>query len=95
MDGRRWGDHMYFLLWLIALGTVGGWLSGKLMKGASYGRVMDIVMGLGGAVGVGLMINSLDLRGIWGFTYATASALVGAVLLTVLAGFANGKKYAD
>lgn len=86
---------MFFLLWLIALGTVVGWLSGKLMTGTSYGRVMDIVMGLGGAVGAGILTSSLDLRGIWGFTYATASALVGAVLLTVLAGFANGKEYAD
>jgi uncharacterized membrane protein YeaQ/YmgE (transglycosylase-associated protein family) len=86
---------VYFVLWLIALGTVGGWLSGKLMKGTSYGRVMDIVMGLGGAVGAGIIASFLDLRGIWGFTYATASALVGAVLLTLLTGFANGKEYAD
>jgi uncharacterized membrane protein YeaQ/YmgE (transglycosylase-associated protein family) len=85
---------MYFLLWIVALGIVGGWLSGKLMKGDSFGRSMDIVMGLGGAVGVGVTIGSLGVPGLWGFVYATAVTLLGATLLTALAAFVNGRKYA-
>lgn len=85
---------MYFLSWIAALGIVGGLLGGKLMKGDSFGRSMDIVMGLGGAVGVGLTVGSLGVPGVWGFAYATAVTLLAATLLTALAAFVNGRKYA-
>jgi uncharacterized membrane protein YeaQ/YmgE (transglycosylase-associated protein family) len=85
---------VYFLLWIIALGVVGGSLGGKLMKGGSYGWVMDTILGLGGAVGLGMTIGSLDVPGLWGFCYATTVAMSGAVLLTVGGAFINGKQYA-
>ena len=86
---------MYFLLWFVALGIVGGWFSGKVMAGNSHhGRVMDVLMGLGGAVVTGITAGSLVRLGLWGFVYSSVCALLGATLLTVLIAFMNGRKYA-
>jgi uncharacterized membrane protein YeaQ/YmgE (transglycosylase-associated protein family) len=85
---------MLFLLWFVALGMVGGWFSGKLMTGSSHGQIVDISMGLGGAIVIGIWTGSIGGLGFWGFVFASVSALLGAVLLAVLTAFINGRKYA-
>ena len=82
---------MYFLSWII-VGSVAGWLSGKILSGNGYGPLMDIVMGIGGAVAGGLLIQSAGLGGYLGTIITTLVALIGAVLLTLLAGFVNGRR---
>lgn len=81
---------MYFLSWII-VGLVAGWFSGKILSGNGYGPFMDIVMGIGGAVAGGLLMQS-GLGGYQGTIITTLVALIGAVLLTVLAGFVNGRR---
>jgi uncharacterized membrane protein YeaQ/YmgE (transglycosylase-associated protein family) len=82
---------MYFLSWII-VGLVVGWLSGKILSGNGYGPFMDIVMGIGGAVAGGLLMQSVGLGGYQGTIATTLIALIGAVLLTLLAGFVNGRR---
>ncbi|HEY1469958.1 MAG TPA: GlsB/YeaQ/YmgE family stress response membrane protein [Candidatus Acidoferrum sp.] len=82
---------MYFLSWII-VGLVAGWLSGKILSGNGYGPFMDIVMGIGGAVAGGLLMQSAGLGGYQGTIITTLVALIGAVLLTLLAGFVNGRR---
>jgi uncharacterized membrane protein YeaQ/YmgE (transglycosylase-associated protein family) len=48
---------MYFLSWII-IGLVAGWSTGKILKGNGYGPLMDIVIGIGGAVGGGFLMRS-------------------------------------
>ncbi len=43
---------MYFLSWII-VGLVAGWSAGKILKGNGYGPLMDIAIGIGGAVAGG------------------------------------------
>lgn len=38
------------LLGWIIIGTIAGWLTGKLMRGVGYGILMDLILGLIGAV---------------------------------------------
>ena len=85
---------MYFWLWIVMLGGTGGWLAGKLMTGKAHGQIMDVFMGLGGAVVIGLWADPLGGLGLWGFAYASVSALLGAMLLTGLTALMNGRKYA-
>lgn len=85
---------MYFLVWLVVLGVVGGLLGGKLMMGKAHGRILDILMGFGGALVIGMWADPLGGLGLWGFVFASVSALLGATLLTVLTAFMNGRKYA-
>jgi uncharacterized membrane protein YeaQ/YmgE (transglycosylase-associated protein family) len=85
---------MYFWLWIVTIGITGGWFAGKLMTGRAYGRVMDVFMGLGGAVAIGMWADPLGGLGLWGFVYSSVSALLGAMLLTGLTAFMNGRRYA-
>jgi uncharacterized membrane protein YeaQ/YmgE (transglycosylase-associated protein family) len=82
---------MYFPSWII-VGLVAGWLSGKILSGNGYGPFMDIVMGIGGAVAGGLLMQSVGLGGYQGTIVTTLVALIGAVLVTLLAGFMNGRR---
>jgi len=37
------------IAWII-IGLIAGWLTGKLMKGSGFGAIMDMVVGLVGAL---------------------------------------------
>lgn len=82
---------MQLLSWMM-IGLVAGWLAGKILKGDSYGPFMDLVMGIGGAVAGGLLMQSAGIKGYGGTIITTLVAIIGAVLLTLVAGFVNGKR---
>jgi uncharacterized membrane protein YeaQ/YmgE (transglycosylase-associated protein family) len=82
---------MYLLSWIF-VGLAAGWLAGKTLKGDAYGPFVDIAMGIGGAVAAGFIMRSAGLSGYRGTAITTLVALIGAVLLTLLAGFVNGRR---
>jgi uncharacterized membrane protein YeaQ/YmgE (transglycosylase-associated protein family) len=49
---------MRFLWWII-VGLIAGWATGKIMKGEGYGTLMDIVIGIVGAVIGGWIMSML------------------------------------
>lgn len=82
---------MYFLPWIIA-GLVAGWSAGRILKGNGYGPLMDIAIGIGGAVAGGFVMRSAGFPGYRGTIYTTLVAIIGAVLLTLLVGYADGRR---
>jgi uncharacterized membrane protein YeaQ/YmgE (transglycosylase-associated protein family) len=74
----------------IIIGGIAGWLAGKIVKGGGSGILMNIVIGVVGAFGAGLILNVLGFDvnsgGYW-FTFFVA--LVGAVVLLWLVGMAR------
>jgi uncharacterized membrane protein YeaQ/YmgE (transglycosylase-associated protein family) len=82
---------MYFLSWII-VGLVAGWSAGKILKGNGYGPLMDIAMGICGAVVGGMFMRSAGFSGYGGTIITTLVAMLGAVLLTLLAGLVNGRR---
>jgi uncharacterized membrane protein YeaQ/YmgE (transglycosylase-associated protein family) len=80
------------LLWWMMVGLVAGWLAGKILKGDGYGPVMDIAMGICGAVTGGLLVQSAAFGGYRGTVITTIVAMISAVVLTLLAGFVNGRR---
>ena len=77
---------MYLLLWIL-VGLVVGWRAGKSLEGNS----MDLVMGAGGAVAGGLVIQAAGFSGYGGTAFATFVAICCAALLTIVAALANGR----
>ncbi len=65
---------------LLVVGLVAGWLAGRIMKGAGFGLVGDLVVGVIGAfIGVWLLgLLGLSVGGTIGLLVAS---LVGALLL--------------
>ena len=58
------------IIWIL-IGLIAGYITGKLMRGSGFGPIMDIVVGILGAL-------------IGGFLYTVFVAVIGAVLLTFL-----------
>jgi uncharacterized membrane protein YeaQ/YmgE (transglycosylase-associated protein family) len=69
--------------WLL-IGLIAGWLAGKIARGAGYGCITDIVLGLVGSFLGGWIFMRLGIFG-GGFLYSLAAATVGAVILVAIA----------
>jgi uncharacterized membrane protein YeaQ/YmgE (transglycosylase-associated protein family) len=83
---------MYILLWIV-LGAIAGWLTGGFLKGNQYGPWLDILMGIAGALGGEFIIHYGGFPGRFEIVSTTLSAVLGAVVLTALAAFVNGRKH--
>ena len=73
-----------FIIWWIIVGLIAGFITGKLMQGSGFGPLMDIVVGIAGAVLGGFIMRSLGYAGQGGLLYTIIVAIVGAVILTLL-----------
>jgi uncharacterized membrane protein YeaQ/YmgE (transglycosylase-associated protein family) len=83
---------VYLLAWIV-VGAVVGWGAGKVFQGNGYGPLMDILMGVSGAVVGGLVMHSVGLGGGYGrMIITTLISMVGAVLLTTAAAYVNGRR---
>jgi uncharacterized membrane protein YeaQ/YmgE (transglycosylase-associated protein family) len=71
------------LLGWIVIGIIAGWLTGKLMRGVGYGILMDLILGLIGAVIGGWIFGLLGIFS-YGFVGSLAAATVGAVVLVAI-----------
>jgi uncharacterized membrane protein YeaQ/YmgE (transglycosylase-associated protein family) len=68
------------LIGWIVIGLIAGWLAGKIARGAGYGCVTDIILGLVGSVLGGWLFMKLGILG-GGFLFSLAAATVGAIIL--------------
>jgi uncharacterized membrane protein YeaQ/YmgE (transglycosylase-associated protein family) len=81
---------MYFLSW-IYIGLVAGWLTGKLLMGNGYGPVVDIIMGITGAIGGGFIMRLATSPAPSGLAYSSLAALLGAAIMTATTAYASGR----
>jgi uncharacterized membrane protein YeaQ/YmgE (transglycosylase-associated protein family) len=81
------------IAWII-IGAVAGWITGKLMKGSGFGFIMDMVVGLVGALIGGFLSEKLGLGGVGehGLIMSIVIAVIGAVILTWLLRLITGNK---
>lgn len=73
---------MGLILWII-FGALAGWIASLVMKtDAEQGAIMNIVLGVLGAIAGGFVANLLGFAGVTGFNvYSLFIATIGAVLL--------------
>lgn len=76
---------MGIILWIIFGGLV-GWIASMIMKtDAQQGAIMNIIVGIVGALIGGFLMNFLGNSGVTGFNlYSFLVALLGAVILIAL-----------
>jgi uncharacterized membrane protein YeaQ/YmgE (transglycosylase-associated protein family) len=71
---------MGILLWIV-FGAIVGWIASMVM-GTSEGLIMDIILGIVGAVLGGWLMSFFGKGGVTGFNlYSFLVALLGAVIL--------------
>lgn len=81
------------LLGWIAIGLLAGWIAGKVSRGAGFGCLGNIAIGLVGSILGGWIFLKLGIFG-GGFLYSLAAATVGAVVLVTGARLFAGGKHA-
>jgi uncharacterized membrane protein YeaQ/YmgE (transglycosylase-associated protein family) len=74
---------MNILLWIV-FGALAGWIASIIMKSPN-GALMDIVIGIVGAVLGGWIMNFFGQAGVTGFNiYSFIVAIIGAIILIAI-----------
>ena len=74
---------MSFLAWII-LGLVSGFVASKIVNKTGEGILLDIVLGVVGAIAGGWLFNVFGMAGVTGLNlYSLLVAVVGAVVVLV------------
>jgi uncharacterized membrane protein YeaQ/YmgE (transglycosylase-associated protein family) len=75
---------MSFIAWIV-LGLLAGFIGSKLVKNRGEGIVLDVLLGIVGAVVGGWLFNRFGAIGVTGFNlYSLLVAVIGAVLVLVV-----------
>ncbi|HXX71292.1 MAG TPA: GlsB/YeaQ/YmgE family stress response membrane protein [Candidatus Acidoferrum sp.] len=78
------------IAWLI-VGLIAGWIAGTVTRGRGFGCIVNVILGLVGAVIGGWIFTKLGIPA-WGFLGSLAAAIVGAVLLVAVARLFAGSR---
>lgn len=81
---------MYFL-WYIIIGTVSGFIAGKLMRGGGFGLLINLLVGIVGGVLGGWVFSLLGIA-TTGLLGSLVTSVVGAVVLLWIVSLFNNKK---
>jgi uncharacterized membrane protein YeaQ/YmgE (transglycosylase-associated protein family) len=75
---------MSFLAWIV-LGLLAGFVASKLINKTGEGMLMDIVLGIVGAVLGGWLFNRFGMPGVTGLNlYSLLVAVIGAAIFLVV-----------
>lgn len=81
------------LLGWIVIGLLAGWIAGEVSRGAGFGCLGNVAIGMVGSILGGWIFSKLGIFG-GGFVYSLAAATVGAVFLVLIARLFAGGKHA-
>jgi uncharacterized membrane protein YeaQ/YmgE (transglycosylase-associated protein family) len=73
-----------FLIYILLVGLIAGWATGKIMKGSGYGVLVDILLGIVGAFVGSRVLGLLGIYTSGGLIPSILVAILGAVLLVAL-----------
>jgi uncharacterized membrane protein YeaQ/YmgE (transglycosylase-associated protein family) len=75
---------MSFLAWIV-LGLLAGFIASKLVNKSGEGMLLDIVLGIVGAVIGGWLFHTFGMPGVMGFNiYSLVVAVVGAAVFLIV-----------
>jgi uncharacterized membrane protein YeaQ/YmgE (transglycosylase-associated protein family) len=78
------GSLMSIIGWIV-LGLIAGFIASKIVNRAGEGFLMDIILGIVGAVVGGFIFEQFGAAGITGFNlYSMIVAIIGAIILLVI-----------
>jgi len=75
---------MSFLIWIV-FGLIAGFIASRLVNKSGDGMIVDILLGIVGAVVGGWLFNAFGMPGVTGFNvYSVVVAVIGAAVLLVV-----------
>jgi uncharacterized membrane protein YeaQ/YmgE (transglycosylase-associated protein family) len=76
----NWGSILLFLL----IGALAGWLAGLIVRGAGFGVIGNIIVGILGALIGGFIFRFFGLDPSYGFWGSLLTSTLGAVILLAI-----------
>jgi uncharacterized membrane protein YeaQ/YmgE (transglycosylase-associated protein family) len=81
---KEGGTDMSFIAWIV-LGLVAGFIASKIVNKSGEGMLLDIILGVVGAVVGGYLFQTFGMPGVTGVNlYSILVAVVGAIVFLVL-----------
>ena len=75
---------MSFIAWIV-LGLIAGFIASKLVNKSGEGMLLDIILGIVGAVVGGWLFNVFGMAGVTGLNvYSLAVAVIGAAVFLIV-----------
>jgi uncharacterized membrane protein YeaQ/YmgE (transglycosylase-associated protein family) len=75
---------MSFIAWIV-LGLIAGFIASKIVNKSGEGMILDIILGIVGAVVGGYLFQTFGMAGVTGVNlYSILVAVVGAVVFLVI-----------
>jgi len=75
---------MSFIAWIV-LGLLAGFIASKIVNKSGEGMILDIILGIVGAVIGGYLFQTFGMAGVTGFNlYSILVAVVGAIVFLVI-----------
>jgi uncharacterized membrane protein YeaQ/YmgE (transglycosylase-associated protein family) len=88
--GRRGTEGPFamlsFIIWLI-VGGIAGWLAGQLVKGAGFGVIGNVALGIVGSVVAGFILPKLGIFIGGNFIADIVDAAIGAIIVLAIVAF--------
>jgi uncharacterized membrane protein YeaQ/YmgE (transglycosylase-associated protein family) len=83
---------MSILAWIV-LGVIAGFIASKLVNRSGSGLLMDLVLGVVGAVVGGFLFNQFGAAGVSGLNlYSLLVAVVGAAVVLIIYHAVSGRR---
>jgi uncharacterized membrane protein YeaQ/YmgE (transglycosylase-associated protein family) len=83
---------MSIIGWIV-LGLIAGFIASKIVNKTGEGLILDIILGIVGAVVGGFVFAQFGAAGVTGFNfYSMLVAIVGAVIVLVLYHLVSGRR---
>ncbi len=80
------------ILVILFVGIVAGWLAGKVVRGAGFGLLGDLVVGIVGAFIATLLFPRLGIHLGSGIVSEIIFSALGAIILLLIVGLIRGRR---
>jgi uncharacterized membrane protein YeaQ/YmgE (transglycosylase-associated protein family) len=80
------------ILVILVVGIVAGWLAGKVVRGAGFGLLGDLVVGIVGAFIATLLFPRLGIHLGSGIVSEIIFSALGAIILLLIVGLIRGRR---
>ncbi|HEY4892241.1 MAG TPA: GlsB/YeaQ/YmgE family stress response membrane protein [Reyranella sp.] len=80
------------ILVILVVGIVAGWLAGKVVRGAGFGLLGDLVIGIVGAFIATLLFPRLGIHLGSGILSEILFSALGAIILLLIVGLIRGRR---
>jgi uncharacterized membrane protein YeaQ/YmgE (transglycosylase-associated protein family) len=83
---------MSIIGWIV-LGLISGFVASKIVNKSGEGALLDIILGIVGAIVGGFLFNQFGSAGVTGFNlYSMGVAIIGAIIVLVLYHAVSGRR---